>query len=88
MNVSVNPEVIWDEVDGVMTLCHTGRVEYFNLNETGGVIWRTCTSLNSVESIMTEVSKIYPDEDPAELRREVDQFLRALEEASLLTVGR
>ncbi|HEY0379562.1 MAG TPA: PqqD family protein [Pyrinomonadaceae bacterium] len=88
MNVTVNPEVIWDEVDGVMTLCHTGRVEYFHLNDTGGVIWQTCTSADSVEGVAAEVSKIYPEEDPTELRREVDQFLRALEDASLLTIER
>lgn len=88
MNLSINPEVIWDEVDGVVTLCHTGRVEYFHLDETGGVIWRSCAALNSIESVIAEISRTYPDENTEYLSQEVDQFLHALEDAGLLTLQR
>lgn len=87
-NVSINPEVIWDEVDGVLRLCHTGRVEYFDLDETGAAIWKECAEQTSVDNIVLELKKNYPDEDTAELSSEVELFVQSLEDANLLIVAR
>ena len=54
-----NPRVIWDVVDGVMTLCHLGSTEIYSLNETGAAVWEACD--DTPEAILSRVREQYPD---------------------------
>ena len=79
-------EVISDVVDGVMTLCHTGSVEYFRLNETGALIWSACLERASTDVIVERLAAEYPDTSVDTLRGEVSEFLSSLVEAGLIEV--
>ena len=57
-----NPDVIWDEVDGVLTLCETISGEFFSLNETGALIWKACAANASFAQIVEQLAMAYPDE--------------------------
>jgi len=85
MMVRHNPLVIWDVVDGEMTLCHTDSGEIFELTETGALIWRACDR-SSLETIVESLRKTYCDEDPEKLSKDACGFIRVLEQAGLLEV--
>jgi hypothetical protein len=79
-----NPEVIFDDVDGVLTLCDTGTSEFFKLNHVGSMIWRVCDKEKNLEEIVEWIHGAYPEESPELLLREVDEFVVELAEAGLL----
>ena len=79
-----HPLVIWDEVDGVLTLCHTESTELFRLNEVGAVIWQACDGLASVGEWVEQLGKLYPEEGAELLAREVDTFCASLHAAGLI----
>jgi len=82
--ITQDTDVISDEVDGVMTLCHTGTTSYFELNETGAEIWRACAAPVTADDLVAQLTAVYPDEDELTLRAEVDRFVGALREQGLL----
>jgi hypothetical protein len=77
-----NPRVIWDVVDGVMTLCHLGSTEIYSLNETGAAVWEACD--DTPEAILSRVREQYPDQASETIDATVRDFLSALETASLI----
>jgi hypothetical protein len=83
---SHNPEIIFDDVDGVLTLCDTGTSEFFKLNEVGSMIWRVCDEEKKLGEIVDRIREAYPEESPELLWREVDEFVVELAEAGLLVV--
>lgn len=81
---SHNAEIIFDDVDGVLTLCDTRTSEFFMLNEVGSMIWRVCDEEKEVGEIVERIREAYPEESPEALLREVDEFVVELAEAGLL----
>ena len=77
-------DVIWDEVDGVVTLCNTETVDFFKLNEVAGFIWKSCCAESSQSDIVTGLGALYPGERLEKLVEETNTFLRVLAEAGLL----
>jgi hypothetical protein len=81
-----NPQVIWDVVDGVLVLCHTASNAFFELNQTGALVWRMCDG-SAVEAIVERLRAAYPHEDRDQVTIDVGNIILALEEARLLEVG-
>jgi Tfp pilus assembly pilus retraction ATPase PilT len=81
-----NPQVIWDVVDGVMVLCHTASNAFFELNQTGALVWSMCDE-SAVEAIVEHLRGAYPHEDRDQVAIDVRNIILALEEARLLEVG-
>jgi hypothetical protein len=79
-----NPEVIWDRVDGEMTLCDTRSGEFYRLNPTGAFIWEACDA--SQEEIVKRLSAAYPDQSRGVLERDVSAMIRSLEAEGLVTM--
>lgn len=71
------PGVIWDVVDGVVTLCRIDTVEFFHLNSAGGLIWMACDRA-STDDILASLRSSYPDESELRLKAEVDGFVNSL----------
>ena len=79
-----NPQVIWDVVDGVTTLCHLDSAEFYYLNETGAAAWAACD--DTCEEIVRRVHERYPDQASSTIDATVRDFLHTLEAASLILV--
>ena len=79
-----DPEVIWDEVDGVMTLCHLEMNEHFQCNEVGALIWKAFDNRATVEELVEHLAEIYPEEERGFLAEEVASFMASLEQARLV----
>jgi hypothetical protein len=77
-------DVIWDEIDGVVTLCNTETIDFFKLNEVAGFIWKACCSKCSRSDIIMGLGALYPGERLEKLVEETNTFLSALAEAGLL----
>ena len=76
---------IWDDVDGVLTLCNTQTVEFFRLNEAGAMIWKACGETSSLYRIVETLAAVYSDEPAEKLEQEATVFLLALMDEGLLT---
>jgi hypothetical protein len=79
-----DPGVIWDEVDGVMTLCHLDTNEHFECNEVGALIWKAFDDRATVDEFVDHLAEIYPEEERAFLAEEVASFMTSLEQARLV----
>ncbi len=80
-------EVIWDrDVDGAMLLCHTERVEFFKLNDTGALIWELCDG-RTIEEIIAEMFARYPMADSNTIVGMVRDYIPLLEKDGLLEVS-
>lgn len=79
-----SPDVIWDDVDGVLTLCETVSGELFTFNETGAIIWKACAANSSFDGILEELTVAYPDEGSDRLTMELNEFIRDLLKSGLL----
>jgi hypothetical protein len=80
-----SPDVIWDQIDGVMTLCCTVTGEFFTMNAVGDLIWQVCDECTDAE-IVDRVAEVY-DEDRELLEAEVRRFVVSMAEFGLIRVG-
>ena len=78
-----NPQVIWDVVDDVMVLCHTGSGEFFDLNETAAFLWSICED-RSMEDLMQSLRAEYPDVDGELIDADCRELIASLEENDFL----
>ena len=85
IRIKHNPQVIWDMVDGVMVLYKVDSAELFELNDTGGVMWRVCDE-DTLEEAVRRVHQIYPDQDLREIDATVRNFFQSLEAVGLISV--
>lgn len=81
--VQRSPAVIWDRVDGAVTLCNPETAELFRLNETGGVIWELCDG-RTVGEILTAVAARYPSVRRERLEGTVHEYLAMLSGEGLI----
>jgi hypothetical protein len=79
-----NPQVIWDAVDGVTTLCHLDSAEFYYLNDTGAAVWAACDDTR--EEIARRLRERYPDQPADAIDANVRVFLDALAAASLISL--
>jgi hypothetical protein len=58
---------------------------YFGLNEAGACIWENLAPVRStIEEVCAEVSKRFPDAEPARIREDVGQLIKELVEGGLV----
>jgi hypothetical protein len=67
-----------------MVLCDTERVEFFQLDDVGRIIWRECQEQATVDGLARRLAESYPDETLDRLRKEVRRFLSSLKRAGLV----
>jgi len=82
-----DPQVIWDEVDGVLVLCHTDSAEFFELNPTGAVVWSVCEG-RTTDEVVNQLREAYPNQEGQRLAVDVRSLIRSLEEAGLVEIKR
>jgi hypothetical protein len=81
-----DPAVIWDDVDGVMTLCDVRSGEFYELNATGATIWLACLDAD-IATVLRVLHAEYPTVEAAQLAADVQAHLTALATHHLLTVS-
>lgn len=78
--ITVNRDVIWDDVDGNVVICRVSRNEFFHLNKTAGIVWRAMIDggVASAEETLRAVFAKTPSETiRADVEKIVDDFLSA-----------
>ncbi|HEX8860434.1 MAG TPA: PqqD family protein [Actinomycetes bacterium] len=76
-------DVIWDRVDGTMTLCHLGTGQLMRLNETGSLLWEACEA-STVDELVERLTALYPEESKELVAEAVSAFVVSLAEAELI----
>ena len=75
--------VISDRVDGIPMLCHTETAEFFQLNDTGGLIWDLSDG-RTVPEIVEALCARYPGADGTRIAGLVQDYVLVLENQGLL----
>lgn len=78
-----NDAVVWDVVNGMTTLCHTGTAEFFTLNQTGALIWELCEG-RTVDELIAEIGSRYPAADGKSIGAPIRDYLVQLEKEGLV----
>ncbi|MBO3751736.1 PqqD family protein [Streptosporangiaceae bacterium NEAU-GS5] len=81
-----HPQVLWDDVDGRVVLCHTETVRYYELNAVGATIWRACEGIG-MERLVGLLAAAHSEVDRARLADDAHSFVAALMSENLLCPG-
>jgi hypothetical protein len=81
--VSDHPEVIWDVIDGAITLCHTGTGAFYRLNDSAAVIWEALSE-GTADAAVCALEKTYPDLDQTAALQVVGEFIESMVAAGLI----
>ena len=84
--VAPDGEVVGQRLGDELVLVHLRTNQIFILNRTGARFWELLESgadLQSIEEILLQEFEV----DPAELKRELEGFVRALSTEELVRVG-
>jgi Coenzyme PQQ synthesis protein D (PqqD) len=82
--IKVDPQVVFQEVDGELLLLHIERGQYFSLDGVGARVWRLLREHDgNLEGVLSTLLTEF-DIDETTLRRDVDALLGHLREAGLV----
>lgn len=84
--LSRRPNVIWDDVDGTMTLCDTDTGAFLELNDPGAVVWRLCEG-RSVQEIATALHSKHSGVKLHEVYADVEAFTTTLVAGRFLEIA-
>lgn len=83
--VHVSPDVVWQEIDGLVVLITLDGGEYFSFDDVGSRMWKLLLEEKSTRSVLDRLLAGY-DVDEATLRMDLAQFLVKLDEFGALRV--
>jgi hypothetical protein len=83
---TARPEVIYQTVEDGAVLLDTAAEIYFGLNPVGAAIWELLPPASqSLDELCAALERRYPDADPEQLRRDVEELLDDLESNGLVS---
>ena len=85
MKVTINPNVIFEELDGEAVLLHLDGGVYYKLNKSGTRVWELIQELGEIDDVRAAlVEEFEIDSDTA--GRDVHGLVQELRERNLLVV--
>ena len=81
--VGHHPDVIWDAIDGAVTVCHTGTGAFYRLNDSAAVIWEALGE-GTADAAVRALQNTYPELDLATAQRVVADFISSMQAAGLI----
>jgi hypothetical protein len=81
--IPVNDVVFTDFEGGEGILVDLNTKQYYRLNETGALIWRSLEKGSTVEEIVSEMQKLY-EVSSEHAQASIDRLLRTLESNKLI----
>ena len=79
--------VVYAELEDEAVLLNVASGIYYGLDSTGAFIWQLLAEGCGKDELVARLGEEF-DADVEQLRRDVDEFLRALESKGLLSIGR
>ena len=74
-----NPAVVYCTIPDGAVLFSPTRETYFGLNETGACVWEQLSRADgSMDALCAELYDRFPDAEPEQIRRDVDELLGSL----------
>ncbi len=83
VTVTINPNVITQDVEDEAVLLHMGTEEYFSLDDVGTVMWKLLNDLPLVEDVISALMTMY-DVDESRLRQDLANLLEKLVHQKLI----
>lgn len=85
MKYSTRTDLVFDRTDEGYVVYNPDTGDFFELNETGEVIWQVMRDWVSLDELVTHLSEAFQVEEP-ELRSDVTAFIDQLQRRALLNV--
>lgn len=84
-NISVSPNVLFNELDGEVVLLDLDTEQYFGLDDIGSAMWLLIEEHKNQDRVVEEICKAY-DVDKAKATRDVENLLAQLADANLVAL--
>ena len=81
--ISINPDVLFQEIQGESVLLHPDQSKYFGLDETGTRAWRLFSDHTTLDEVMEIMLREY-EVDPERLRADLEKLVADLVEDDLV----
>jgi len=85
MKYSTRTDLVYDRTDEGYVVYNPDTGDFFELNDTGEVIWEAMRDWVSLDELVTQLSETFQVAEP-ELRTDVTVFLDQLQQRALLNV--
>ncbi len=83
--IRISKKLLAKKLEGEWVFLHLGKGEYYGLNETGSLIWDECVARKDFEAVLEGLKNKF-EVEPAQLEKDLTQFLKDLEQEGLLSV--
>ena len=87
MKLSVNPNVVFEQLDGQTVLLQLDGGVYYKLNATGSRVWALIQEHGDLEKVHDALASEYRV-DPGTVREEVARLIEDLEGQGLVVIER
>jgi Coenzyme PQQ synthesis protein D (PqqD) len=87
VRLRINPNVIFERLEGEAVLLQLEGGIYYKLNGSGSRIWTLIQEHGDVDKVLDSLAGEY-EVDPAVARRDVDRIVEELEGRGLIVVDR
>ena len=82
--VTINPNVMVQEVEDEAVLLHAGTEEYFSLDDVGTTMWKLLSEKSTVEDVVYALLDLF-DVDENRVRQDLAMLIDQLDEKKLIT---
>lgn len=76
-NVKINPDVIYQNIEGEVVLLNTENEKYFGLDHVGAKFWEIAHTTCDVAEIIEQMQDIF-DVDHARLTKDIDVLIERM----------
>lgn len=87
MKVTIESDVLFQELEGELVLLNLANEQYFGLDNIGGRIWNLLEQDQSVDKVIESICSEY-DVDLARATQDINALLEALAEANLVVIDK
>ncbi|MEH6660034.1 MAG: PqqD family protein [Parasphingorhabdus sp.] len=83
-NIKINPDVIYQEVEGEVVLLNTESEKYFGLDSVGAKFWAIASETGNVNEIITRMYDIF-DVERDRLTNDINILIKKMIDGGVLS---
>ena len=84
--IKANTDIVYREEEGEALLFNPDSGAIKVLNSTGNIIWKLCDGSRDKDQIVEELVKAFPEIKRENLEKDLAEFLKQVEENSLVSL--
>ncbi len=82
-NIKINPDIIYQEIEGEVVLLNEESEKYFGLDHVGAKFWEIANTTQDVDDIIRQMQNIY-DVDSERLAKDINMLIDKMVEHEIV----